>query len=43
MGLETNLDKTNDLVCIPGNIRGKWSKAAYNLRDTRKEETFRER
>ena len=34
MGLETNLEKTKDLVCNPGYIWGKWSEAAYKRRAT---------
>ena len=28
VGLETNLEKTKEMVCTPGYIWGKWSKAA---------------
>ena len=43
MGLETNLEKTKDLVCTSGYIWGKCSEAAYKRRATGEGGTFRER
>ena len=43
VGMETNLDKTKDLVCTPRCIWGKWSEAAYKHRSTGEGATVRER
>ena len=43
VGLENNLDKTNDLVCTPGYICGKWSELSYKRRASLEGEKFRER
>ena len=43
IGLETNLENTKALVCTPGYIWGKWSKAVYKRRATREVQIFRER
>ena len=40
--MDTNLEKTKDLVCTPGYIWGKWSEAANKRRAIREGENFRE-
>ena len=43
MGLETNINKSNTMVCTPGYIWGKWREHAYKIRVTREGATYRER
>ena len=43
MGLETNLEKTQSLVCTPGYIWYKWSEVAYKCISTGEGGGFRER
>ena len=43
LGLDTNLEKTKALVCIPRYIWGKWIEAVYKHTATGEGETFRER
>ena len=43
VGIETNLEKTKSLVCTPGYIWGKWSKAVYKHRANEAGATFRDR
>ena len=43
MGLETNLDKTNSMVCTSRFVWGEWGEQAYMQQATGKRVTFRER
>ena len=41
VGLETNMQKTNSLVCTLGYIWGEWSKEAYKRQETGEGGNFR--
>ena len=43
MGLETNMEKTNTMVCTPRFIWGEWGDHAYKQQAMREGDTFRER